>query len=62
MITGVAEQTNQNDTKLGYKQDLSDSELEQEHNKNSEKGMATVGWSFKWHWAAGVEFGREHPT
>lgn len=39
MITGVAEQTNQKDTKLGYKQDLSDSELEQEHNKNSEKGM-----------------------
>lgn len=42
-ITGAAEQTKQKDTKLKYKQDLSNSKLEEEHNKNSETGMRSVG-------------------
>lgn len=59
---GTAEQTKQNDTKLKYKQELSNSKLKKEHNKNSETGMRTVGWSFVWHSAARVLLRREHPT
>lgn len=53
---GTAEQTKQNDIKLKYKQELSNSKLKKEHNTNSEIG------SFVWHSAARVLLRREHPT
>lgn len=61
MIAGVAEETKQKNPKLEHKQDVSNSKLDQEHNKHSEKGVMTVGWSFVWHSAARVKFRREHP-
>lgn len=62
MIAGVAEETKQKNTKLAHnKQDVSNSKLDQEHNKHPEKGVMTVGWSFVWHSAARVKFRREHP-
>lgn len=62
LITGVAGETGWNNTKFEYKRDVSNSKLDQEHNKNSEKGMMTVGWSVMWHSAVRVKFSREHPT
>lgn len=58
MIIGVAEETKWNDTKLEYKQDLNNSMFDTEHNKNSETGMMTVGWSLMWHSAPRVMFRR----
>lgn len=60
-IIGAAEQTEQN-IKLKYKQELSNSKLKEAHNKNSETGMRNVGWRFVWYLAARVLLRREHPT
>lgn len=61
-MTGVAEPTKQNDTKLEQKQHLNNSMFDTEHSKSSEKGMVAVGWSLMWRSAARVMIRRGHPT